>query len=127
MPRIYEDVMGKPFVDPQWIGSETFGHEEWELLKSVCEECDNDEELLFEMAYTLLDQENYSNGLNQRKGIQATLEKTIKHTFYQNEADATKYYSNMVNRKQEFGGKFNEKFLEHIETSPDELDTENEE
>ncbi len=126
LPRIYEEVTGEKFVDQQWIGSETFGKEEWALLKSVCEEIAPEEELLFEMAYTLLDQENYSNGLNQRKGILNNLEKTIQHTFYKNEEDATRYYSSTVNRKQEYGGKYNEKFLEHIETSPDELDTDNE-
>ncbi len=126
LPRIYEEVMGKEFVDPLWVASETFGQNEWNLLKEVCEEYAEDEELLFEMAYTLLDQENYSNGLNQRKGIQSTLEKTIKHTFYKNEEDATNYYSDMINRKQEYGGKYNEKFLEHIDLTPDELDTENE-
>lgn len=126
LPRIYEEVTGEKYVDSQWIGSETFGSEEWKLLQEVCKEVAPDEELLFEMAYTLLDQENYSNGLNQRKGILNNLEKTIQHTFYKNEADATEYYSSTVNRKQEYGGKFNEKFLEHIETSPDELDTDNE-
>lgn len=126
LPRIYEEVTGEKYIDSQWIGSETFGQEEWTLLKKVCEEIAPEEELLFEMAYTLLDQENYSNGLNQRKGILNNLEKTIQHTFYKNEDDATQYYSSTVNRKQEYGGKFNEKFLEHIETSPDELDTDNE-
>ncbi len=126
LPKIYEEVTGEKYIDSQWIGSEAFGQEEWMLLKKVCEEIAPDEELLFEMAYTLLDQENYSNGLNQRKGILNNLEKTIQHTFYKNEADATQYYSSTVNRKQEYGGKFNEKFLEHIETLPDELDTDNE-
>lgn len=127
LPRIYEEVMGKPFNDAMWIGSETFGAKEWELLKEICQESNPDEELLFEMAYSLLDTENHSNSLNQRKGIQEHLEKIIKSTFYKNEEDATRYYSDMVNRKQEFGGKYNERFLEHIETSPDELDTDNEE
>ena len=126
LPRIYEKVMGKKFVDSQWIGSETFGHEEWELLKSVCEEYEKNEELLFEMVYTLLDQENYANSVNQRKGILTDLERTIKRTFYKNEDDATEYYSNIINRKLKLGGKYNEKFLEHIETTPDEIDTENE-
>ena len=126
LPRIYEAVFNKPFIDSHWIGSETFGVDEWNLLKELCEE-DQDEELLFEMCYTLLDQENYSNGLNQRKGIQNTLESTIKHTFYKNEEDATTYYANQINRKQKYGAKYNEKFLEHIDTTPDELDTENEE
>lgn len=126
LPRIYEEVTKRKFEDPQWVGSKTFGHDEWELLKQVCEESEPDEELLFEMAYSLLDIENYSNSLNQRKGIQSNIEKTIKRTFYKNEEDATKYYSSSVNRKQELGGKYNEKFLEHIELTADELDTEEE-
>lgn len=125
LPRIYEDVFGTSFEDPQWIGSETFGHDEWELLKEVCTESSEDEELLFEMAYSLIDLENYSNSLNQRKGIQSSLEKTIKQNFYKNEDDATEYYASMMNRKQELGGKYNEKFMEHIATTPDELDTDN--
>lgn len=127
LPRIYKEVMEEEFIDPQWIASETFGHNEWELLRDVCNETNPDEELLFEMAYTLLDQENYANGLNQRTGIQTRLEETIKRTFYKNEEDATKYYSDQVNRKQQYGAKYNEKFFEHIQTEPDELDTENEE
>ena len=125
LPRIYEDVFGTSFEDPQWIGSETFGHDEWELLKEVCTESSEDEELLYEMAYSLIDLENYSNSLNQRKGIQSSLEKTIKQNFYKNEDDATEYYASMMNRKQELGGKYNEKFMEHIATTPDELDTDN--
>ena len=78
------------------------------------------------MVYTLLDQENYANSVNQRKGILTDLERTIKRTFYKNEDDATEYYSNIINRKLKLGGKYNEKFLEHIETTPDEIDTENE-
>ena len=77
------------------------------------------------MAYSLIDLENYSNSLNQRKGIQNVLEKTIKHNFYKNEEDALNYYSNIMNRKQNLGGKYNEKFMEHIDSTPDELDTEN--
>ncbi len=125
LPRIYEEVFNTTFDDPQWIGAENFAKEEWDLLKDVCQETDEDEELLFEMAYSLIDLENYSNSLNQRKGIQTVLEKTIKHNFYKNEEDALNYYSNIMNRKQNLGGKYNEKFMEHIDSTPDELDTEN--
>lgn len=125
LPRIYKEVFEEDFIDPQWIGAENFAKDEWDLLKEVCDEIGNDEELLFEMAYSLIDQENYSNSLNQRKGIQNSLEKTIKHNFYKNEKDALNYYSSIMNRKQSLGGKYNEKFMEHIDTTPDELDTEN--
>ena len=38
---------------------------------------------------------------------------TICKTFYKNEEDATKFYSDMMVRKKENGGKYNEKFLDY--------------
>ena len=34
-------------------------------------------------------------------------------TFYKNEEDATQFYSEMMTRKKEHGGKYNEKFLDY--------------
>ena len=31
LPGIYEEVMGKPFDDPEWIAPEAFKNEEWEI------------------------------------------------------------------------------------------------
>lgn len=39
--------------------------------------------------------------------------KTLAKTFYKDETDATEYYSNMMVRKKENGGKYNEKFLDY--------------
>lgn len=111
LPRIYERVMGKTFDDPEWMESEAFGQEEWEILKRVCEENAPDEELAFEMMYSLVDVENRSSNLNQRSGILEELEKAVGRTFYKNEEDALKYYSDKVLRKKDKGGKYNEKFL----------------
>ena len=33
---ISEEVIGKPFYDPEWIGSETFKKEEWNIVRDVC-------------------------------------------------------------------------------------------
>lgn len=76
------------------------------------EELYPDEELAFEMAYSLIDIENHSNSLNQRKGISDSLERCIQRTFYKNEDDATEFYLNQVSRKKELGGKYNEKALD---------------
>ena len=114
LPDIYTSVTGKEFIDPTWIRSETFGKEEWEILKKTCLDCYPDEELVFEMMYSLLDVENRANSLNQRKGILEKLEACIKRNYYKNEEDATQYYLNKVTRKKEYGAKYDERFMKEL-------------
>ena len=113
IPTIYQRVMRKPFDDPDWIHLDNFSKEEWDILSTVCKNMCKDEELAFEMMYTLIDLENCASGLNDRKGILDDVEKAIRCTFYQNEADATKYYSDRMTRKKQLGGQYNEKFLDY--------------
>ena len=112
LPRIYTDVFGIPFDDPEWIASERYQKEEWDILKAVC--CDNapEQELAFEMMYSLIDVENRASGLTERKGIVDELEAVLRRNFYKDEADATQYYTEKMVRKREMGGSYNEKFLE---------------
>lgn len=124
LPRIYEEVFEKEFDDPEWIAPEAFKSDEWEILKSVVNELYPDEELAFEMAYSLIDIENHSNSLNQRKGVTDSLEACIKKTFYKNEEDATEYYLNQIARKKDLGGKYNEKALDNTYDEPIENDDE---
>lgn len=118
LPGIYEEVMGKEFDDPEWIAPEAFKSEEWNILKDVVKDLYPDEVLAFEMAYSLIDIENHSSSLNQRKGVVDSLETCIQKTFYKNEEDATEFYLNQVRRKKDLGGKYNEKALD---SSYDEL------
>lgn len=113
LPRIYEKVIGSPFIDEEWIHNENFGNEEWSILKKVCDEMYPDEELAFEMMHTLIDIENRASDINQRKDILDDIDSTIRKTFYKNEEDATQFYSDMMVRKKENGGKYNEKFLDY--------------
>ena len=122
LPGIYESVMHKPFSDPEWIGSEAYGSNEWEILKQTCQDLFPEEELAFEMMYSLIDTENQANSVNQRKGILDALETCVKHNFYQNEEDATDYYTKQLQRKKEMGGKFNEKFFAHIQDEGEEFE-----
>lgn len=112
LPRIYKSVTGREFDDPEWIAPEGFKLEEWNILKEVVEELYPEEELAFEMAYSLIDVENRSSTLNKRNGISASLEECIRKTFYKNEEDATQFYLEQTKRKKEFGGKYNEKALD---------------
>ena len=111
LPEIYKKVTGKKFDDPEWVGSEAFRKEEWDILEAVVNEVVNDlypgEEMAFEMAYSLIDIENQATSLNKRKGITEALESCIRKTFYKNEEDATQYYMDRVIRKKDLGGKYN--------------------
>lgn len=113
LPKIYEKVFDRPFEDPQWLHYENFEKPEWDLLKEVCNGLYPEEELLFESLYTLIDIENKASGLNQRKGILDEVNNTISKTYYKNEEDATSFYSNIMTRKKESGGKYNVKFLDY--------------
>ena len=113
LPSIYEEVMCRAFEDPEWIHDENFHLEEWEILKKVCNEMYSEEELVFEMMYSLIDLENKAIGLTQRKDILDGIKDTICRTFYKDEDDATQFYSDMMVRKKEHGGKYNKKFLDY--------------
>lgn len=118
LPRIYKEVTDKEFEDLEWIAPEAFRQEEWEILKDVVKELYPDQELAFEMAYSLIDIENHSNSLNQRKGVSDSLKACIQRTFYKNEEDATEYYLSQVSRKKDLGGKYNEKALDSSYDEP---------
>ena len=111
LPQIYKKVTGKKFDDPEWVGSEAFRKEEWDILEEVVNEVVHDlypgEEMAFEMAYSLIDIENQATSLNKRKGITEALESCIRKIFYKNEEDATQYYMDRVIRKKDLGGKYN--------------------
>lgn len=113
VPRIYESVLGRNFEDPDWIHLDNFSEDEWTILKDVCSTMFADEELAFEMMYSLVDIENRASGLGNRKGVLDNIQDAISRTFYQNERDATQYYSDRMVRKKEMGGHYNEKFLDY--------------
>ena len=114
LPRIYEDVTGQSFADPEWIASDHFAREEWDVLADVCARLYGDEELAFEMMYSLVDIESRAAGLGDRKGILEAMERVIGQTFYRNEEDATQYYAARMTRKKEMGAAYNEIFLDAV-------------
>lgn len=122
LPRIYESIMGKKFEDPDWIGLEMYGKDEWDLLKETCDDLFGEEELSFEMMYNLVAIENESNSVNDRKGILDSIENCIRHNFYADESDATAYYAEQLERKKKLGGKYDERFFAHIQEEGEEFD-----
>ena len=116
LPVIYERVMGKPFPDKSVYTSTSFKKKEWDLLRRICEpQANDDETLLFEMMYTLIDIESKSNLMNNRKGILDQIERTIKKNFYRDADDASNYYSERIKRKKEHGAKYTDNILPETE------------
>ena len=113
LPRIYAEVMGIPFPDQTVYGSRLFGAAEWDILKQLCDSSsEDDQKLLFQMMYSLVDIENNANVMNNRKGILERIEKAIRQNFYRNEADAEAFYYQKMERKREMGGKYDERAFE---------------
>ena len=83
----------------------------------MCKDLYPEEELSFEMMYKLIDIENSANNMNQRKGLLDALENCLRTTFYKDEADATEYYSKRVTRKKDYGGKYDQRFLDLLNES----------
>lgn len=111
LPSIYEEVTGNVFKDSEWIASNQYSSEEWTILKQVCEDLFPDEELLFESAYSVLDEENHSFMTGDRNGLVKELEKIIRQRAYKDEKDATDFYLAKTERKREFGGIYDERFM----------------
>ena len=114
LPKIYKKVLGKEFEDPTWIPNGSFEKEEWDILKHVCDEMCPEEELAFEMVYSMIDTENAAFGMHQRSSVLDDLQHVISTTFYRDETDALGFYSNTMKRKKGLGGKYNKKFLDYI-------------
>ena len=88
LPRIYEEVTGKPFVDPAIKTNKYYGKAEWDLLGEVCRELYPDEQLLPEMQARLLDVEAKSSTMIRRRNIKKSIEDEIKYCYYKDEEDA---------------------------------------
>lgn len=88
LPRIYEEVTGKPFIDPAIKINKYYGKAEWELLHEVCRELYPDEQLLPEMQARLLDVEAKSSTMIRRRNIKKSIEDEIKYCYYKDEEDA---------------------------------------
>ena len=111
VPRIYKEIIGKKFDDPEWIGSEAFGKNEWDILCDTCRDLYSREELMPELMSSLIDVEVQANGMAERKDILKKIDNSIRKNFYSDEEDATKYYSDRLNRQKDMDGKYNEKFF----------------
>lgn len=104
LPRIYSEVIGQEFSDPDWINPTGLSSDEWSLLAEACTENEPEEELMLELTSSLLSIEAVNNSLNSRGQIYKQLEKALKRCSYKNEDDATDIYRRRRSREIGFSG-----------------------
>lgn len=109
LPRIYEEVVGRPFEAQISSADLSFGKQEWNLLAEVCREKYPGEELVFEITASIIDLERKSAEMKKRHGILNSVEARIKRGFYKNEEDALDYASIKVKRKRDMGASFDQR------------------
>jgi DNA sulfur modification protein DndC len=91
LPRIYEDVTGRPFPGKNLNDNPVFGRNEMQLLTEVC----GDDRLHFELIRELLSIEKRYRTMARRAGLYDGLEQAFQRSFYTDEDDA-------VNRERRF-------------------------
>jgi DNA sulfur modification protein DndC len=70
LPRIYEEVMGKPFKDTRIQEKKLLGNDEWSILQEIC----SDDAMHLELMTKLLDTER-QHATKSRRGVFENLEK----------------------------------------------------
>lgn len=98
LPRIYEEVTGKPYADGTISKNKYFGAPEEDLLRTVCEELYPGEKLLPEMQRALLDTEAKAAAISNRRNVILNFEKEIKKSFYRDEEDAEQVAESQARR-----------------------------
>lgn len=88
LPRIYEEVTGKPYHDGVIGKNKYFGASEAKLLKSVCDDLYPGEQLLAQMQCALLDTEAKAAAISNKRNVIQNFEKEIKKAFYRDEDEA---------------------------------------
>lgn len=85
LPGIYEEVTAEKFPGNRLDDHLSFGAEEIQLLKEICE----NDTLHFELARELIDIERRYRTLTKRSGLYDALEQAFRRNFYENVEDAT--------------------------------------
>ena len=84
LPRIYENVVGKPYPGRRLDDNATLGQDEMALLQDLCD----GDRLHFELVRELLSTEKRHKSMLRRTGIFDAIEKAFLRSFYTSEEDA---------------------------------------
>lgn len=92
LPRIYREVTGRDFVDPECPTNRYFKKHEWDILERTCRDAFPKEKLLVNLCSSLLDIESQYSLMASRRGVNAEIEKAVRKCFFSDKDDAIEFY-----------------------------------
>jgi len=98
LPRIYFEVTGKELNVKKYVSP--FTSTEYDVLKEVCSDTYQSEELLFKMVASLLEVERKEISSRYRSGVMKKLTNIIQANYYKDEDDALNYARSFKNRQE---------------------------
>jgi len=84
LPRIYEDVIGKPYPGQKFDDNLVMGADEMDILKDISK----GDDLHFQLVRELISVEKRHKSMLRRTGLFDALESSFTRNFYENEEDA---------------------------------------
>jgi DNA sulfur modification protein DndC len=88
LPRIYEEVMKKPYPKPDFDEGQTIRPEDVDVLRQVSAKSDDPDMLHFQLVRELLHIEQTFRTASRRTGIYEALEKALDVSGFESEAEA---------------------------------------
>ena len=88
LPKIFEEIMGRPFEDNSIVKNKYYGQTEWELLSEVCKDLYPDHKLMLELQSGLHDIEARNSAISSTRNVVKNLEAKIKQSYFKDEQDA---------------------------------------
>lgn len=84
LPKVYEEVLKKPYAGPPLDENPLFGEQELEILKNIC----GADRLHYELTRELLDIQRQFRTKARRAGLYDAMEAAFKKSFYEDADDA---------------------------------------
>ncbi len=78
LPRIYEEVMGKPYPTSSLDENQTFKQDDMDLLKDICEESGDPDGIHYQLARELLHLEHQYRTMARRSGLYRAIDKALE-------------------------------------------------
>lgn len=109
LPTIYKETTGRDFIPSTDYSEALFGKNEWELLADVCHDLYPDEELILQVAASIIDIERKSTDRKNRRGVVSSIENQIKKGYFKNEIDACNFAMEKLQLKKSMGASYDQK------------------
>jgi len=91
LPRIYEEATGEPYPVKNLDENQIFKPDDMALLKEICIDMGDEENIHYELARELLHLEQQHRTMARRAGLYDTIDKALERGAFNNSAEAEEF------------------------------------